>query len=119
MAAAVAGRAFHVPPGFEVQLVASEPAIQKPMNLAFDERGRVSVTGSSWRYLFLAGQTRRAFGQPIAAFTKQWDENPVAFRATSTRPTSHRKMARTACGFCPTSIPPRAAPAKWKCSPRA
>src|SRR4051812_25396035 len=24
---------FHVPPGFEVQLVAAEPAIQKPMNL--------------------------------------------------------------------------------------
>ena len=71
--------------GFEVQLVASEPAIQKPMNLAFDERGRVWVTGSS-SYPWPA--KRDALGQPIAAFTKQWDENPVAFRATSTPPTS-------------------------------
>src|SRR5690606_29428506 len=36
---------FHVPPGFEVQLVAAEPEIQKPMNLAFDSAGRVWVTG--------------------------------------------------------------------------
>jgi putative heme-binding domain-containing protein len=37
---------FHVPPGFEVQLVAAEPDIQKPLNLAFDARGRLWVTGS-------------------------------------------------------------------------
>jgi glucose/arabinose dehydrogenase len=35
-----------VPPGFEVQLVASEPDIDKPMNLAFDARGRLWVTHS-------------------------------------------------------------------------
>ncbi len=40
-------RSFHVPPGFEVQLVASEPDIQKPMNLAFDARGRLWVSGST------------------------------------------------------------------------
>lgn len=39
-------RTFHVPPGFEVQLVAAEPEIQKPMNLAFDSRGRLWVSGS-------------------------------------------------------------------------
>src|ERR1700678_1608616 len=38
-------RSFHVPPGFEVQLVAAEPDIQKPMNLAFDARGRLWVSG--------------------------------------------------------------------------
>jgi putative heme-binding domain-containing protein len=38
--------AFRVPAGFEVQLVASEPQIQKPMNLAFDARGRLWVTHS-------------------------------------------------------------------------
>ncbi|MHC5536983.1 PVC-type heme-binding CxxCH protein, partial [Singulisphaera rosea] len=38
--------ALHVPEGFEVQLVASEPAIQKPMNIAFDDRGRLWVTGT-------------------------------------------------------------------------
>lgn len=39
-------RGFHLPPGFEIQLVAAEPEIQKPMNLAFDERGRLWVTTS-------------------------------------------------------------------------
>ncbi len=37
-------KALHVPPGFEVQLVAAEPEIQKPLNLAFDDRGRLWVT---------------------------------------------------------------------------
>ena len=32
------------PPGFEVELVASEPDIRKPMNIAFDDRGRLWVT---------------------------------------------------------------------------
>ncbi|MDB5352111.1 MAG: putative rane-bound dehydrogenase [Planctomycetota bacterium] len=35
---------FHVPPGFEVQLVASDPDIHKPMNIAFDDRGRLWLT---------------------------------------------------------------------------
>ena len=39
-------RSFHVPPGFEVQLVAAEPDIGKVMNLAFDVRGRLWVTES-------------------------------------------------------------------------
>lgn len=38
---------FHLPPGFEIQLVASEPDIQKPMNLNFDSRGRLWVTHST------------------------------------------------------------------------
>ena len=37
---------FHLPAGFEIQLVAAEPAIQKPMNMAFDGSGRLWVTGS-------------------------------------------------------------------------
>lgn len=37
---------FKLPPGFEIQLVAAEPDIQKPMNLAFDSRGRLWVTHS-------------------------------------------------------------------------
>jgi putative heme-binding domain-containing protein len=36
--------ALHVPPGFEIQLVAAEPDIQKPLNIAFDDRGRLWVT---------------------------------------------------------------------------
>src|SRR5262245_4035540 len=39
-------KAFVLPPGFEAQLVAAEPDIQKPMNLAFDDRGRLWVTDS-------------------------------------------------------------------------
>lgn len=38
---------FSLPPGFEVQLVASEPDIWKPMNLAFDGKGRLWVTDST------------------------------------------------------------------------
>ena len=37
-------KALHAPPGFEIQLVAAEPDINKPLNLAFDDRGRLWVT---------------------------------------------------------------------------
>lgn len=37
---------FHVPRGFQVELVASEPTIAKPMNLAFDSKGRLWLTQS-------------------------------------------------------------------------
>lgn len=39
-------KTFHLPPGFEIQLVAAEPDIAKPMNLAFDARGRLWITES-------------------------------------------------------------------------
>lgn len=42
-----------LPPGFELQLVAAEPDIAKPMNLAFDHKGRLWVT-SSLEYPFPA-----------------------------------------------------------------
>ncbi|WP_437222154.1 PVC-type heme-binding CxxCH protein [Planctomicrobium sp. SH661] len=38
---------MHVPDGLEVQLFASEPLIQNPMAMAFDERGRLWVLESS------------------------------------------------------------------------
>lgn len=38
---------FVLPEGFEIQLVAAEPDIAKPMNMAFDQRGRLWVTSSS------------------------------------------------------------------------
>ena len=37
---------FHLPTGFEIQLVAAEPDIHKPLNLAFDAAGRLWVTTS-------------------------------------------------------------------------
>jgi putative heme-binding domain-containing protein len=39
-------KSFHLPPGFEAQLVAAEPDIGKPMNMAFDARGRLWITQS-------------------------------------------------------------------------
>lgn len=39
-------RAFHLPPGFAIQLIAAEPDIAKPMNLAFDARGRLWLAES-------------------------------------------------------------------------
>lgn len=35
---------FHLPPGFEIRLFASEPQIAKPLNLAVDDAGRVWMT---------------------------------------------------------------------------
>ncbi len=35
---------FILPPGFEAQLVAAEPDIQKPLNINFDDRGRLWVS---------------------------------------------------------------------------
>ncbi|MBL4886017.1 MAG: c-type cytochrome [Planctomycetaceae bacterium] len=37
---------FKLPPGFEIQLVAAEPDIAKPMNMAFDARGRLWVAST-------------------------------------------------------------------------
>jgi putative heme-binding domain-containing protein len=37
-------KAFKLPPGFAINLVAAEPDIQKPLNMAFDERGRIWLT---------------------------------------------------------------------------
>lgn len=36
-------KTLHVPPGFEIQLVAAEPAIAKPVSMAFDAAGRLWV----------------------------------------------------------------------------
>lgn len=46
-------QSFHLPPGFTIQLFASEPDIQKPINMAFDARGRLWVSGST-EYPFAA-----------------------------------------------------------------
>ena len=60
---------FHVPPGFEVQLVAAEPEIQKPINLNFDAAGRLWVTGSE---LYPWPASTDANGEPIPDFDKGW-----------------------------------------------
>lgn len=50
---------FKLPPGFEIQLVASEPDVNKPMNLKFDTRGRLWVT-HSLEYPFAAKEGAKA-----------------------------------------------------------
>src|SRR5437763_1263544 len=50
-------KALVVPEGFEVQLVASEPDIQKPMQMAFDAKGRLWVT-TSHHYPFPVGNDK-------------------------------------------------------------
>lgn len=51
---------FRLPPGFAIELVASEPDIQKPMNLNFDAQGRLYVTHSiEYPYPVAAGTPGR------------------------------------------------------------
>ena len=76
-------RSFHVPPGFEIQLVASEPDIGKPLNLNFDARGQLWVS-STTAYPWPAA--RDAVGKPIESFKRDWDANYLAFRAASAPP---------------------------------
>ncbi len=52
-------KTFKLRPGFEIQLVASEPDIQKPMNLAFDAQGRLWVSHSI-EYPFAATDPSKA-----------------------------------------------------------
>jgi putative heme-binding domain-containing protein len=50
-------KAFKLPPGFEIQLVAAEQDINKPMNLAFDAKGRLWVTSTTdYPYPVLEGK---------------------------------------------------------------
>lgn len=48
---------LHVPDGFTVQLFASEPMINKPINMAFDARGRLWVS-STVEYPYAADKSR-------------------------------------------------------------
>ena len=74
---------FHLPPGFEIQLVAAEPEIQKPLNLTFDAAGRLWVTGSEM-YPWPAGTD--AQGKPIPDFAKAYDDIAGAFGARGKAP---------------------------------
>ena len=58
LTAAEQQKTFHLPPGFEIQLVAAEPEIQKPVNLAFDSRGRIFASGST-EYPYAAPADRK------------------------------------------------------------
>ena len=58
-------KSFHVPAGFEVQLVAAEPDVRKPINMNFDDHGRTRCG------------TRRGFHRQIlAAARPRWRNFP-------------------------------------------
>ena len=75
---------FHLPPGFEMQLVASEPDIHKPMNIAFDARGRLWVTDTV-EYPFPV-----ADGKPGA----RHGQDPRGLRPRRPRPQDHHLRRR-------------------------
>ncbi len=74
---------FHVPPGFEVQLVAAEPEIQKPINLNFDSAGRLWATGSA---LYPWPARTDLNGTPIPDFDKTWHGMTETFRVGDRAP---------------------------------
>lgn len=46
LSAAEQQKMFHLPPGFRIELIASEPEIRKPINMNFDAKGDLYVTES-------------------------------------------------------------------------
>jgi len=70
---------FKLPPGFEIQLVAAEPQIRKPMNLAFDGKGRLWVSESR-EYPFAAPLDKPA-RDSIRVFS-DFDDNGRARKMT-------------------------------------
>jgi len=72
--------ALHVPPGFEVQLVASEPEIHKPINIAFDDRGRLWVTDTV-EYPFPAPEGART--RDTVKILEDFDETGKARKITT------------------------------------
>ena len=92
---------FHLPPGFAIQLVAAEPDLGKPLNLAFDAAGRLWVTTTS-HYPWPARTD--ALGRPIADFTRDWEDNQLAFRGLVRPPepdTQARDQLRVLSDFDP------------------
>ena len=71
---------LHVPPGFEVQLVASEPEIGKPINMAFDARGRLWLTQSR-EYPYAAPLDKP--GRDKIKILSNFDENGLISGAAS------------------------------------
>src|ERR1043166_8949123 len=69
---------FRVPPGFEVQLVAAEPQLRKPMNMQFDTVGRMWFTESR-EYPW---PTNTANPRDTIRILSDFDENGRAHKVT-------------------------------------
>ena len=70
---------FHLPPGFEIQLVAAGPEIQKPINITFDGDGRLWVTGSE---MYPWPASVEADGKPIPDFATAYAALTGAFHVS-------------------------------------
>ena len=73
-------KALHLPPGFEVQLVASEPDIHKPININFDDRGRLWITDTV-EYPFPAPEGAKT--RDTVKILEDFDENGKARKITT------------------------------------
>ena len=71
---------FHLPDGFKIQLVAAEPDLRKPMNMAFDSAGRLWVTESR-EYPFAA--TNAALARDTIRIFSDFDDNGRARKVTT------------------------------------
>jgi putative heme-binding domain-containing protein len=71
---------FKLPPGFAIQLVAAEPKIKKPINIAFDFHGRLWLTGSE-EYPFPAPADRK--GKDTVKILEDFDDNGLARKVTT------------------------------------
>ncbi len=63
---------FHVPEGFQVELIAAEPTITKPMNMAFDASGKLWLTQSS-QYPFPAKEGEKGTDAIVVLEDKNQD----------------------------------------------
>ncbi|MGV3772635.1 MAG: PVC-type heme-binding CxxCH protein [Verrucomicrobiales bacterium] len=73
-------KTFKLPPGFEIQLVAAEPDLRKPMNMAFDNKGRLWLTDSR-EYPFAAPLDKP--GRDAIKIFEDFDETGRARKITT------------------------------------
>ncbi len=73
-------KTFHLPPGFKIQLVAAEPDLRKPMNMAFDSAGRLWITESR-EYPFAA--TNAALARDTIRIFSDFDDQGRARKITT------------------------------------
>jgi putative heme-binding domain-containing protein len=74
-------RTFTLPPGFVATCFAHEPALFKPMNLAFDARGRLWCTNST-EYPYPVRQDRNFTGRDRITIFEDLDGDGVADKST-------------------------------------
>ncbi|MFM8470573.1 MAG: hypothetical protein ACKODH_11480, partial [Limisphaerales bacterium] len=111
---------FHLPDGFKIQLVASEPDLRKPMNMAFDSAGRLWVTESR-EYPFAA--TNAALARDTIRIFSDFDDNGRARKVTTFATNLNipigiypfRSPASKAPKPAPNSPSPIPQPLSWKC----